>query len=133
MIELGVITLKGFLQDVEEDGIIVKRIFYCSPHPQHARLCSIPVSEKVEESDKHPIWNYKVTGDKKIDISPSIREIDVYRPQDYDSEGNPTAADRVLYSEGYHCGIPTIFELVDSLEEIEKIVEEKERTINSQN
>ena len=107
MKELGIITIKGCIQEFVDEvsaGGTIKHLWYQDPVTPN-EMSAIPISNNPDESKKlsnefNCIWKYEEMGENKITISPSILQHDIKKE------------DGTLFREGFHCGIPTYFELV---------------------
>ena len=126
MKELGIITIKGCLKDFAEEqsaGGTIKHLWFQDPITTD-EFSAIIVSKTPEKNctweykDKDgntktathgAIWKYEEAGENKIAVSPSILMHDILRE------------DKTISREGFHCGIPTYFELI-SWEELQEIV-----------
>jgi hypothetical protein len=102
--ELGVITLKGFVEPERgrDDSAGIKYIMFICPNPDCEQnktdikhLMHIPITSgdasKLSQERQSAVWHYEKVDEKHISVSPSI-----------------------LCPGDFHCGIPTNFELVNS-------------------
>ncbi len=101
VVELGIISIKGFIEnfsptDVEDHATPLYFMCPnpdCTKHPKDSILGIISIPTARAKNVK--VWEYKIIDENHISVSPSILCID-----------------------DFHCGIPTYFELVKSMEEL---------------